>query len=215
MEGYLFGRGATAERIESLELCTWIAPATKAPDLNFNTKFGERGTWVSGWLACPLYAPQGKLIGVEFRNTIRKRILYYMLEPDSKWIPAWIGIQQAMPCLWSKCEVWVVEGLFDLFALDWVMPKGVVILSSLKARLTQNHIRFLRRFSSAVCMVYDMDDAGQRGTRKAIYDLKEAGVICRSLFYAGGKDPGEIWDRSGVEGLKKSFDTSYYIRGVN
>jgi DNA primase len=138
-----------------------------------------------------------------------------MLEPDSKWIAPWIGIQQAMPSLWEGFEVWVVEGLFDLFALDWVVPERVTVLSSLKARLTKNHVRFLRRFASSVCMVYDLDEAGHKGTRKALYDLKEVGVSCRSLVYKGGKDPGEIWDRNGVEGLKKSFDTSYYIRGVN
>ena len=215
MEGYLYGRGATSERIESFGLRTWKAPPIKSPDPVFESKFGDCGAWVGGWLTCPLYSPKGVLIGVEFRNTIRKRILYYMLEPDSKWIAPWIGTQQAMPELWDGFEVWIVEGMFDLFALDWVVPKGVTLLSSLKARLTKNHIRFLKRFAPSVCMVYDLDDAGQRGTRKALYDLKEAEVKCRSLTYTGGKDPGEVWDKFGVEGLGKSFNTAYYIRGVN
>jgi hypothetical protein len=39
----------------------------------------------------------------------------------------------------------------------------------------------------------------------AVETLCRVGVRARDIPYRGGKDPGEIWDRSGVDGLRRSF----------
>lgn len=107
--------------------------------------------------------------------------------------------------LWTDAEFYFVEGLFDLFALEWVVPKGDIILGSLRAKLSYGHVSFLSRFATCVHMVYDEDEAGRKGARGALFDLQRVDVVCREVRYCGGKDPGEIWDNFGLEGLRKAF----------
>ena len=73
------------------------------------------------------------------------------------------------------------------------------------AALTRKHIEYLRRLGVFVNVVYDNDETGRVGTEKALHWLNKAGVPCRKVLYSGGKDPGEIWDRGGLSGLKQSF----------
>ena len=68
-----------------------------------------------------------------------------------------------MPKIWSGGNVWIVEGLFDLLAMEWVVPETDAILGTFKAGMSHAHVEFLRRFCTGlVNMVYDQDDAGQR-----------------------------------------------------
>jgi len=54
-------------------------------------------------------------------------------------------------------------------------------------------------------LVYDRDEAGRVGTRRALKDFQLNGIEGRDFPYSGGKDPGEIWDQYGSQGLIKSF----------
>jgi DNA primase len=110
-----------------------------------------------------------------------------------------------MDKIWKGGTVWVVEGVFDLFALNWAVPDKDVVLASLRARLTKNHINFLQRYASSVNLVYDRDEAGRVGTHRALKDFRSNGIDGRDFPYNGGKDPGELWDRYGSQGLIKSF----------
>jgi DNA primase len=204
-EGYLLGRGAKEESYRSLGCVTWTHPYD-APlgDEIFRKKYGPpRGLKLQGWLVCPIYSPKGKVIGFEARNTERKAL---GLSPE------------AMEKIWNGGGVWVVEGLFDLFPLEWVVPPQDVVLSTLRARLSDKHVEFLRRFcTGCVHMVYDRDEQGLKATRGwtdetgrrrwgALDKLKRVKLLGREVPYLGGKDPGEIWDKGGVEALHREFD---------
>jgi DNA primase len=61
--------------------------------------------------------------------------------------------------------VWVSEGFFDASALEWCAPETDVCLASVRAKLTQQHVDFLRRFCRGmVNMLYDNDETGRNGT---------------------------------------------------
>ena len=214
MEGYLLGRGGKPETIENMELGEWTELSEPSPDPNFCSQFGSKGESLKGMLICPIWSPRGAVIGFNARSIKQKKVVRF-LGPRSGWNPLWEMRRDATEKLWQGSTAWVVEGLFDLFALEWVVPSTDVVLSSIRAAMTRKHIEFLRRFNCRVKMVYDRDDTGRRGVvgyvddtgRKrmgALEALKRVGLDCVDVPYEGAKDPGELWDKFG-KGLKQYF----------
>jgi hypothetical protein len=219
VEGYLLGRGAKEDRYAELGCVTWTNEYGFASgNETFDKKYGpSKGLNLTGWLVCPIYSPKGKVIGFEARNTKDKALSEFVMD-EGRWHPLWLGLTPTtMERIWNGADVWVVEGLFDLFPLEWAVPQGAVVLATLRARLTDRHVEFLRRFCQGrVHMVYDRDEQGikathgwtdQTGKRRwgALDKLRRVKVWCRDVPYIGGKDPGEIWDRGGVAGIKAAF----------
>jgi hypothetical protein len=158
------------------------------------------------------------VIGFEARSIVEKKVSRYLL-PEAAWNPVWVGMtSDVMGRIWAGSDVWIVEGLFDLFPLEWVVPPTDVVLGSGRAKLTDKHVEFLSRFCRGwVHLVYDNDPTGQKGmhgwtdseTGKRHLGAKDVlhrvGLKCRAVSYLGGKDPGDIWKTGGVPALKAAF----------
>lgn len=222
-EGYLLGRGMRERTIHRLGITLWTPPQTPAPDEAFRERYGEngRGEYLAGRLVCPALSPRGDLLGFEARSWQgEKRITDYRL-PEASWNPFFLGLTpEAMRKLWDGGDVWIVEGLFDLAPMERVVPGKDVVLATVRAKLSDAHIAFLKRIlkpSAMVHMVYDNDETGRKqidgwvdektGKRRwgALQRLGHVGVGCRDIPYRGGKDPGEIWDTGGEEALRRAF----------
>lgn len=223
VESYLLSRGAKEESYQRIGIVTWEHPyESGVGDAAFQAKYGPpNGIDLAGWLICPIYTTRGQVIGFEARCIERKAISEYLL-PEGFWHPIWLGLTpETMQHLWEGCDVWVGEGLFDVFPLEWLVPKPTVVLGTLRAKLTRKHVEFLRRYCKSgaeVHMVYDLDEAGRKATRGFIDDrgkrrwgaleaLKYAKIRCREVPYTGGKDPGELWSRGGLAALREGFWT--------
>ena len=165
----------------------------------------------------PLRCPRGSLIGMDTREVSTKRITGYRL-PEAKWNPVWLHRKNAPKRLWKGGRAWIVEGLFDLAAIDRILPYGDVVFATQRASLTRTQTRFLSRLcTGGVLLAYDNDESGKKGTvgwtdaesgRRyygAVQNLKIAGVPnvehCRYL----GKDPGDVWITQGDQGLLANF----------
>lgn len=219
--GYLMGRGGKEGTIESMGLKTWSPLPFDCPDETFCERFGSRGDNLSGNLFIPLYSTIGTTIGFQVRDVSRKKIYRHLL-PDAEWFPLWIGIRRALPKVWNGGRLWIVEGLFDLFALEWAVPDTDGVVSSIRAKLTKKHVDFVARVKPPlVSMVYDHDETGRKGVEGyvhpttgrrvwgALESLRYRGVTCRKYVYnpSLGKDPGEIWDRGGEALVRRAFAT--------
>jgi len=215
-EGYFLGRGASEESICQFGIKTWQPLLEDCPELDFCERYGTKGELLGDWAIWPLFSPKGKVLGFEGRKLPEKMVTRYLL-PDAGWHPLWFGLTpQTMQRIWAGADVWIVEGLFDLFAMEWAVPSGDVVLASLRAKLTDKHIEFLRRFCRGwVKMVYDNDEAGQHGVhgfidekgRKrwgALQYLNWVKVRAVAVNYRG-KDPGEIWNQGGVAAMRAAF----------
>lgn len=221
-EGYLRGRGMREKLISELEMAIWHCPTEPAPDKAFSDKYGAHGEYLRGKLICPFFSPRGEIIGFEGRTWDgTKRITDYRMAEGS-WNPVFIGLTSAtMRRLWDGGNAWVVEGLFDLTALERVVPEKDVVLATIRAKLSRSHVEFLRRYvrkarSQTVYMVYDNDETGRKQTHGwtddlgkdrwgALTLLSRVGVDCQDFPYSGGKDPGEIWDKGGEVALRRTF----------
>lgn len=223
-EGYLRGRGMRESLISELEMAIWHNPKEPAPNEAFCKKYGAHGEYLEGKLICPFLSPRGEILGFEGRawNGEKKITDYRMTE--SSWNPVFIGLTQpAMRRLWDGGNVWIVEGLFDLTALERVVPERDVVLATVRAKLSRAHVEFLRRYvrqGQLVRMVYDNDPTGRKqitgwvdptGKERwgALKLLERVGVECQDFPYSGGKDPGEIWDKGGEAVLRRVFATIF------
>jgi hypothetical protein len=216
VEGYLLGRGAKEDTIREEGMVTWFPLEHPTPDPEFEKWFGRYGEKLSGFLVCPMYSPRGEVIGFEARHTKQKLIRDYRL-PEEAHQTFWLGTRRAVLKLWEGGDAWIVEGLFDLCPMEWVIPDKDAVLASVRAKLSVSHVEFLRRFCrGTVNMVYDCDSAGRKGTfgfvdetgkrQKGALDwLKRVGLNCRDIPYEGGKDPGVIWDKGGAPAVRAAF----------
>lgn len=225
-EGYFLGRGAKYDSIQRLGVRTWKPLPDVAPCPVFQERYGDpskggegRGEWLDGWAVWPLYCPRGRILGFEGRPAPDKRVTRYLLG-EAEWHPLWLGLTPTeMRRIWEGADIWIVEGIFDLFALEWAIPEGDVVLSSLRARLTFKHVEFLRRFARGpaqwVRMVYDNDETGRKGVHDWTDDtgklrwgglrrLDRVGVKAVEVKYRG-KDPGDIWNQGGASAVRAAF----------
>ena len=171
-----------------------------------------------GCLSMPFFSPRGVTIGVQFRNTDTKWISRFLLDSAS-WNPVWIGANRATPKIWKGAGVWIVEGAYDYFPLEWAVPEQDAVLGAATAKLSWSQIEYLRRLNPPfVNLVFDNDEAGRHGVRGytdkrgkrvwgALRDLEYVGVRCQDYVYgkSGDKDPGVIWDRGGVPALREAL----------
>lgn len=218
VEEYLWRRGAKDESITAFGIRTWGELPEPSPDPVFRKRHKPRGEDLQGMLVCPLRSPKGAVLGFEARSIVEKKLSRYLL-PEAAWNPIWVGLTPAtMSRIWDGSDIWIVEGLFDLFPLEWVVPTGDVVLGTGRAKLTEKHVEFLARFCRGwVNLVYDNDPTGQKGMRgwveaetgKRHWGAKETldrvGVKSRIISYIGGKDPGDIWKAGGVRALQEAF----------
>lgn len=215
VEEYVLSRGAKEQTYRDLGVCTWTLPETPCPDREFSKSYGPRGEKMEGFLVTPYYSPRGEIIGFEARSIYEKIVCDVRCMPKCKWNPVWINTNRAFPILWGSDipTVSVVEGVFDLFALEWVLPPEQPVLVSLRATLSPQQIDFLSRFCKFVNIVYDEDPTGKRASEKALRALRKKGVSSKWVRYCGGKDPGVIWDKGGVQALRHSFRTLGVVDG--
>jgi len=223
-EGYLLGRGMREDRIAEIGVAQWnpLKVVQDAPDREFYRLLGHRGAYVAGTLAFPLRSPQGEIIGIEYRAWFgEKRMRQYLL-PEADWNPLFAGMTSSvMQRIWDGGDVWLTEGIFDAVAMEHIVPTKDAVLATLRARVSKAHADFLSRFCSGkVHMVYDQDETGRNmtfgyvdpTTKKRVWGaldaLRRVKVVCRDVPYAGGKDPGEIWDAGGIPALKLAFSRS-------
>lgn len=217
-EGYMLSRGLREHRIRELGVVVWDdrRAVGDAPDPEFADSYKPRASRWNGRLLTPLRSPLGAIIGCEVRSWRGEKQLSQYLLPSAHWNPVFIGMDTTVVGrLRSGGCAWIVEGLFDLAALEHVVPEADVVLATLRARLSPAHVQFLSRFCRApVRMAYDNDDTGRKQTygfvdpatglrrRGALDYLAQAGVQASPVQYRGGKDFGEIWDSGGVRALR-------------
>ena len=164
----------------------------------------------------PLRGPTGTLTGIEARSWHEKRVTDFRV-PEAEYNPVAINLPRAAEAMWAGGSVWVVEGVYDLCALDWCVPKTDAVVATLRAGLGKDVLEFLARFcTNTVYMVYDNDETGRRAThgwrdaetgkyRPGALDLlKRAGIRAVDYRYRG-KDPGEVWRAGGLAKLRETF----------
>lgn len=100
----------------------------------------------------------------------------------------------------------LVEGYMDFLSL---YARGIRnVAASLGTALTPSQAGLLKRYSSNVIILYDMDDAGRAAMERALPILLGQGLNVKVAVMEDSKDPDEYIRKSGEAGFRELLDGS-------
>ena len=105
----------------------------------------------------------------------------------------------------SKTAI-IVEGYMDCIACHQAGVKNAV--ATLGTAMTEEHVRFLRRFAEKVVLVYDSDAAGQQAAERSISRFLAQDLDLRVLNVPSGKDPADYLEAHSAEEFYKLINTA-------
>ena len=100
----------------------------------------------------------------------------------------------------------IVEGYMDCIACHQAGLDNVV--ATLGTAMTEEHVRFLRRFAERVVLVYDGDEAGQRAAERSITQFLAQELDLRILTLPDAQDPADFLETNTLEEFQKQVDTA-------
>ena len=105
----------------------------------------------------------------------------------------------------SKTAI-IVEGYMDCIACHQAGVMNAV--ATLGTAMTEEHVRFLRRFAEKVVLVYDSDDAGQQAAERSISRFLAQDLDLRILNVPSGKDPADYLETHTSQEFYKLTETA-------
>lgn len=203
----LWDRGVSAKQILDFQIgyLNGVLPNVEAPK-EF-VEWSDGGKKLRDSYVLPLTNPRGEILGVQFRSVDRsnKGYLDYFLRRDE---PALFGLGQAVPHMRSTSSVCIVEGAFDLFPVQRVLP---FTIGTITAQVTDLLLRWLIRLVTKVYLFYDADSVGRTACRDFTFAHRSKFDHLQSLEYPRGvtlangkfvKDPADLWEALGDDRLK-------------
>jgi DNA primase len=207
----LWGRGVSEEQIVSFRIgyTNGLPSQIKFPD-DFRN-WSHQGEKLTDSYVFPLTNFLGETLGFQFRSVERdsRGYLDFFLTRSE---PVLLGMAQAIPHIWETGTICIVEGVFDLFPVQRVLPFTIPTLTS---KVNETLLRWLHRLVHRVILFYDSDSAGRTASRDFIIKYGSQFDI-RALEYPRGvgllgektiKDPADLWEAWGDEQLAKYIRT--------
>ncbi len=111
------------------------------------------------------------------------------------------NLQRARTRCRQSGEVIIVEGYFDLIALDQAGVENVV--ATLGTALTPDHVRVLKGHAQRMVLVYDGDAAGRKAAERSHEIFGRQNVDARVALLPEGHDPDSFVARHGAEAFRK------------
>lgn len=204
----LWGRGVSSEpdQIKEFKLGYLNGVLPAGVDPNFS-EWAHGGDKLKDSYVLPLTNPLGVVTGFQFRSVdqANKGYLDYFLVRDE---PVLFGLGQAIPHIWSTETACVVEGAFDLFPVQRVLP---YTFSTITSKVTDILLRWLFRLVHKVYLFYDADSSGRSACREFVNEFHSDFGHLQILDYPRGitlpsgkpvKDPANLWEAWGDDRLE-------------
>ncbi len=196
---YLAMRGVEEETAEKFLI--GFAPAGYSKRMGIGEKEAkELGLVGSGGkeffknrLVIPIFNHSGKIVAFAGRALSENQSPKYINSPETKLFKknsVLFGFYQAKEEILKKREVIVVEGYFDVISLYQAGIRNVV--APMGTSLTENHVRFLKRYSPSPILMFDGDSAGTKATVRAAGLFLKAGCNPRVVQLPDGEDPDSM-----------------------
>jgi len=201
----LWSRGASDEQIDLLRVGYLDR---KLPEAEYPEEFLEwcwKGRKLQDCYVFPLTNPLGEIQGFQFRGVEREGGIYsdYLLTHAE---PVFFGLGQAMPSIWETESALPVEGVFDFFPTQRVVP---FTIATLTAKVSDVLLRTFKRLVKRTYLFYDNDAIGRKACatfRKECGDLFEVRIpeypVGLTLRGKPVKDPGDLWEAWGDDRFK-------------
>lgn len=168
----------------------------------------------------PIYSISGKIIAFGGRSLEKgKDIPKYINSSETPIFKKGnnlYGFIQKGSNIKKKNYSFLMEGYMDVLSAH---SYGFdVALAPLGTALTEEQAKLLKKYTNNIILSFDMDEAGQRATERAIMILKSEGFNIRVLLFKDAKDPDEYLKKYGkdeflkrVKESKEAFDYLFEI----
>jgi len=113
------------------------------------------------------------------------------------------GLNTTLSGIRKEGYVIVVEGYFDLLSLHQHGIKNAV--ATLGTALTEGQVKLLKRFTPAMIIAFDTDDAGINATLKTLPLFLDHGVSPKVIELPLGDDPDSFIQREKGEGFREKI----------
>lgn len=107
------------------------------------------------------------------------------------------AFDQARESIRKQKTAIVVEGYMDCIACHQAGVTNVV--ATLGTALTEDHVRFLKRFADQVVLTYDGDEAGQKAAERSIERFLASDLDLRVLSLQDEMDPADYLEKHSQE----------------
>lgn len=160
-----------------------------------------------GRVTFPIQDVRGRVIGFGGRALAKDQEPKYLNTPETPLFrkrEAFFGFPRALEPMRRTGRAVVVEGYFDLVALD---RAGVAeTVATCGTSLTVEHAKNLRRRAREVVLLFDGDAAGEKAVLRALEVLLPEGLRVRAAMLPAGDDPDTFLAREGAEALRALVD---------
>lgn len=216
---YLKERGIRDQEIEKYGL-GWFGKEDWPPfvdegesdDGDRYREWSARGAKLKEKLFFPLHNAAGALRGFILRSIDDEQRGYQRFRIErSKVDGVFFGVKQALPSIWKKDRVFIVEGPFDQMAFGRLYPETVSVAT---AKVNDRQLEFLRRFVTEVNVAFDMDHQGRKASDRFIEEKSSQFETVRRIQY-GAEDPSEALQKKGEEALKETVETEINPLGLD
>lgn len=153
----------------------------------------KKGIKFENKIIFPLRNETGKIIGISGRGIESKEFKNFVLD-EGKYTGFFFGLYDALPFMYEKNSVFIVEGAIDRISLSKVIPNTVALLT---AGLNDAQYDLLKFYCDYIVVVFDSDKTGKYAEKKA---LEREGLFSLSLGY---KDPARCLEYLGPEKFKE------------
>jgi len=194
---YCLGRGFKEEWFEEYKVLKWVPPKYMIENEDFCKIYYPKGEKLRDSIIFPFFDHTGDLIGFESRNVVDKLQLKFKFKEGA----IILGLnKQALTRIWEGCNLWVVEGAFDLIALRWITDD--LVFATGTASFSKHLLNILNRYFNRefiINILYDNDPPGIRGSERSVKKLDKIGITSRRYFVQSDtdKDPGDLWNKYG------------------
>lgn len=201
----LWTRGVSSEQIELFQIgyVNKELPDIQLPS-GFLKQFNQGGNLEDSYVL-PLTNTSGDILGLQLRpvdRSIKKYSDYFLTEAE----PVLFGLGQSMPHIWETGSACIVEGGFDLFPVQRVLPFS---FSTITSKVRGDLLRWLTRLVRKLYLFYDADSSGLRASSDFLRDHGSKVGLVKVLEYPRGvtlnskpvKDPADLWEAWGDDKL--------------
>jgi len=197
---YLKERGITQESIERFllgyapkgylrELSDFPKEALKALGL-----IGQSGReFFAERLIIPIFNHSGKVVAFAGRAVKEGSSPKYINSPESELFKKGsllYGFYQSRDEIIKEREAVIVEGYFDVISLHQIGVKRAV--APMGTSLTENHARFIKRYSPSPVLLFDSDSAGRKAAVRSAAHFLKLGCEPRVAQLPDGEDPDSM-----------------------